>query len=421
MSLNVMIVDDERDIHAYLKQVIDWDGMGLELVCEAEDAVTARELFALHHPQIVFMDVCIPSFDGGTGLDLAREFCRVDQDIRVIVITGFADFSYAQQALSVGAVDLLLKPLQPVEVSRSLEKARGFFEDKRQRLMSQTALKHLINENVDLLRTRKIAQLLENTEEYTQEQIAEQLRLLSLDILGDQYMVVRFALENSENENAASDINLYQLAVQKMCEQTLLENGYKICTYFTQSNILSCIISWKGEDRKDQLEKLLDKLSDDVLLCFSIKIKLGLGTRITDLRQLSVSANCAQQSFLLEETAGHNLQKNHLVLLAKKYVKENLTDPNLGFDEVCNHIGITKIYFGRLFQKEEGISFGAYINQCRIEQAKIVLEKTNLRVSEVADEVGFSNTKYFSVIFKSVTGMTPLDYRRSKRFSQGGS
>ena len=234
-------------------------------------------------------------------------------------------------------------------------------------------------------------------------------------------MVFRFALENSENENAASDINLYQLAVQKMCEQTLLENGYKICTYFTQSNILSCIISWKGEDRKDQLEKLLDKLSDDVLLCFSIKIKLGLGTRITDLRQLSVSANCAQQSFLLEETAGHNLQKNHLVLLAKKYVKENLTDPNLGFDEVCNHIGITKIYFGRLFQKEEGISFGAYINQCRIEQAKIVLEKTNLRVSEVADEVGFSNTKYFSVIFKSVTGMTPLDYRRSKRFSQGGS
>ena len=130
MSLNVMIVDDERDIHAYLKQVIDWDGMGLELVCEAEDAVTARELFALHHPQIVFMDVCIPSFDGGTGLDLAREFCRVDQDIRVIVITGFADFSYAQQALSVGAVDLLLKPLQPVEVSRSLEKARGFFEEK---------------------------------------------------------------------------------------------------------------------------------------------------------------------------------------------------------------------------------------------------------------------------------------------------
>lgn len=416
MSLNVMIVDDERDIHAYLKQVIDWDGMGLELACEAEDAMTARELFALHHPQIVFMDVCIPSFDGGTGLDLAREFCRVDQDIRVIVITGFADFSYAQQALSVGAVDLLLKPLQPVEVSRSLEKARGFFEEKRQRLMSQTALKHLINENVDLLRTRKIAHLLENTEENTKEQIAEQLRLLSMDILGDQYIVVRLALEKSENEDTAAESNLYQLAVQKMCEQVLSENGYKICTYFTQRNMLSCIISWYGEDRKDQLENLLEKLSDDILLCFPIKLKLGIGTLITDLRQLSASANYAQQSLSLEETAEQNPQKNHLVLLAKKYVKENLKNPNLGFDEVCNHIGITKIYFGRLFQKEEGISFGTYINLCRVELAKTLLEKTNLRVSEVADEVGFNNTKYFSVVFKSTTGMTPLDYRRARRY-----
>lgn len=88
----------------------------------------------------------------------------------------------------------------------------------------------------------------------------------------------------------------------------------------------------------------------------------------------------------------------------------------LGCDaNVCDHIGITKIYFGRLFQKEEGISFGTYINQCRIEQAKSILEKTNMRVSEVAGAVGFSNTKYFSVVFKSTTGMTPLDCRRSKR------
>lgn len=415
MSLNVMIVDDEKDIHAYLKQIIDWEGMDLNLVCEAEDSITARELFMIHRPQIVFMDVCIPSFEGKTGLDLASEFCKIDQDTRVIIITGYADFGYAQKALSVGAVDLLLKPLQPVEVSRSLEKAATFFEEKRQRLLSQTALKHLVNENVDLLRTRKIAQLLENTEENTQEQIAEQLRLLSLDILGDQYIVVRIALENPENEDTAAESNLYQLAVQKMCEKVLSENGYKICAYFTQRNILSCIISWNGEERKNQLESLLNKLTDDIQLCFQINLKIGIGKLITDLRQISTSANYAQQGLSLDETAEHNSQKNHLVLLAKKYVKENLTNPNLGFDEVCNHIGITKIYFGRLFQKEEGISFGTYINQCRIEQAKTVLEKTNLRVSEVAEEVGFSNTKYFSVVFKSTTGMTPLDYRRSKR------
>lgn len=415
VALGVMIVDDERDIHTYLQQIIDWEGMDLKLICEAEDAATARELFTLHRPQIVFMDVCIPSFDGEDGLDLARNFYTLDQDTQVIIITGYADFSYAQRALSMGAVDLLLKPLQPVEVARSLEKAITFFQEKRQRLLSQTALKNLISENVDLLRSRKVEQLLENTEDITQEDIAEQLRLLSLDILGDQYMVVRLALEEAKEEDSAECVSLYQLAVKKMCEQLLTSNGYKVCAYFTGKSILSCIISCPLEAPKNQLGSLFNKLSDDILLCFNTNIKIGMGSLITDLRKISVSAECAQKSLALEDTTGNNVQKNQLVLMAKKYVREHLSNPSLGFDEVCNHIGITKIYFGRLFQKEEGISFGTYINQCRIELAKTVLEKTNLRVSEVADEVGFSNTKYFSVVFKSLTGMTPLDYRRSKR------
>lgn len=415
MSLNVMIVDDEQDIHEYLKQVIDWDAMNLTLVCEADDSVAAREQFLLHRPQIVFMDVCIPSYEGETGLDLAREFCTNNPDTRVIVITGYADFNYAQQALSVGAVDLLLKPLQPVEVNRSLQKSIAFFEERKQRLLSQSALKHLISENADLLRTRKITQLLKNTEESTQEQIAEQLRLLSIDILGKQYVVVRIILERTDSgEN--TDWKLIQTATQKMCEQVLLDNQYKVCTYFSEENSLSCIISWDAEEKQDQLEVLLNKFADDIALCFKLRLKIGIGTKINDLRQISSSANDAQKRLALDDTAHHNTQKNDLVLLAKRYVQDHLSDPVLGFDDVCNHIGITKIYFGRLFQKEEGISFGTYINQCRIELAKSILERTNLRVSEVADKVGFSNTKYFSVVFKSTTGMTPLDYRRSKRY-----
>ena len=417
VSLSVMIVDDEKDVHAYLKQVIDWDGMNLNLICEAEDAVAARELFMLHRPQIVFMDVCIPSFEGETGLDLARDFCRIDQDTRVIVITGYADFSYAQQALSVGAVDLLLKPIQPVEVGRSLEKAVVFFEEKKKQLLSQAALKHLISENVDFLRERKIAQLLENTEKSTQEQIAEQLRLLSLDILGDKYIVIWMAIENSES-NDITDPQLYQMAVKKMCEQTLVENGYKVYAYFSEPNILSCIISWIAGDKNRSLEALMNKLVSVISLCFKIDLRLGMGTIITDLREISASADYAQSCLVSEDGEDHQLQQNHLVALAKKYVRDNLDDSELGFDKVCDHIGITKIYFGRLFQKEEGLSFNSYINQCRIELAKDILENSNLRVSEVAAKVGFTNTKYFSVVFKSTTGMTPLDYRRSKRFLQ---
>ena len=155
---------------------------------------------------------------------------------------------------------------------------------------------------------------------------------------------------------------------------------------------------WKTEDYFSLLKRTHvaanKKLAKDSLLSITSEAFAEIQSRLTE----------------------SSLKQNQIVSMAKKYVQENLTKPSLGFDEVCDHIGVTKIYFGRLFQKEEQVSFGSYINQERIELAKKLLRETNLRVSEVADHVGFSNSKYFSVVFKSLTGLTPLDYRRMKRF-----
>jgi two-component system response regulator YesN len=68
-------------------------------------------------------------------------------------------------------------------------------------------------------------------------------------------------------------------------------------------------------------------------------------------------------------------------------------------------------YFCQLFKKEIGVSFVEYLNSVRIEKAKELLDNTDSMEYEIAVRVGYKEGKYFSVIFKKMTGMSPRQYR----------
>lgn len=106
--------------------------------------------------------------------------------------------------------------------------------------------------------------------------------------------------------------------------------------------------------------------------------------------------------------------KNMLITMAKDYIKDNLKNNSLNLEIVSDHVGLSSIYFCKLFHKEEGISFNNYLNQARICKAKKLLTETNLKVFEVAYETGYNNHKYFNYVFKRVTGLTPLEYRNTQ-------
>lgn len=69
-------------------------------------------------------------------------------------------------------------------------------------------------------------------------------------------------------------------------------------------------------------------------------------------------------------------------------------------------------YLARMYKKKTGISLKDYINDYRIQQAKLLLKQSDKQVGEVAADVGFGNLSYFSTLFKKSTGLTPVEYRR---------
>lgn len=99
-----------------------------------------------------------------------------------------------------------------------------------------------------------------------------------------------------------------------------------------------------------------------------------------------------------------------VIVRAREYIQEHQTE-KLSLHQVAHAVNTSTFYFCKLFKKITGINFTDYLSRMRIEKAKNLLLNPNLRVSEIAFEVGFQSLTHFNRVFKKILGQSPTDYR----------
>lgn len=115
-----LIIDDERPVRIAISKLGDWNHFHIEMPEMAENGKDALEKMQSGNYDICFVDMQMPVMNGSMFLqECAREF----PDTGVIVISGYDDFSYVQNAIRCGAVDYLLKPIVKSELDLAIEKA----------------------------------------------------------------------------------------------------------------------------------------------------------------------------------------------------------------------------------------------------------------------------------------------------------
>ena len=96
-----------------------------------------------------------------------------------------------------------------------------------------------------------------------------------------------------------------------------------------------------------------------------------------------------------------------------RYIKQNCSQP-ISLEKIATDNHYNPTYFSRLFKKRMGCTFTEYLTVCRIDTACELLQSTEFKVGDIADKVGFSDRTKFYKVFAQRTGMTPLQYRKSK-------
>ncbi len=120
MQWKAIVADDEAVIRSGIKKLIDWSRLGIEIVGLAEDGIQLEKMIGDILPDVVISDVKMPGQSGLEVLSKVKGSARVPQ---FIFVSGYGEFAYAKEAMQLGAVDYLLKPVRVEELEDAVQKA----------------------------------------------------------------------------------------------------------------------------------------------------------------------------------------------------------------------------------------------------------------------------------------------------------
>lgn len=139
---SAILVDDEVYTRKGLMKLIDWEACGFQIVGEADNGEDALELIKRVQPALVITDIRMPVID---GLELIRQITMENiVSPTFIIMSGYNDFNYAQQAMRFGVHDFVVKPIDDIEFSQILTKLNEKLklkQDEQEKRISSSAVK----------------------------------------------------------------------------------------------------------------------------------------------------------------------------------------------------------------------------------------------------------------------------------------
>ncbi|HIW34824.1 MAG TPA: helix-turn-helix domain-containing protein [Candidatus Paenibacillus intestinavium] len=121
----------------------------------------------------------------------------------------------------------------------------------------------------------------------------------------------------------------------------------------------------------------------------------------------------------LSQSLLHNKKEKHsasIIDTVKKYVQDDLHQ-NITLKKISSMLHFNCAYLGQKFRLHENMSFNEYLLQQRMEKAKFLLKKTDMKIYEIANEVGYREIDWFYKKFKQYTGLSSNEYRKKYEFS----
>lgn len=126
----VVVADDEEELRKAIIRRVDWESIGFTVVGEAENGIEALELVEKTEPDLLLTDIRMPFV---SGIELARQVREIRPATQIAFLSGFDDFTYAQQAIQYNIISYMLKPISAADLSKELEVIKGkidhIFED----------------------------------------------------------------------------------------------------------------------------------------------------------------------------------------------------------------------------------------------------------------------------------------------------
>lgn len=395
--MNVLVVDDDRVALDGISRLIAASGKNITV----HSATTGYEALQIcqtpdTRPSIVFADIQMP---GMNGLEMIRYMKDIYRIPVIIVISGHAEFKYAQRALQLSVTDYLLKPVSVSMFNQVFTNACELVQVIRyQETTSQSTLQDL-----DSLRRSLMGRLMLGKEAFTPETLAEQMQYLSLS---PKAYLLGFLWGDASAEAVRMKLDVSKILMPAVVHT--VRDGERGCAV-----VMLYEKEMDGVRRAALIRELYEKLEavpgqlfvDDGENLLDIPKKF-FALREQSLRQMQADREDDPSWTILSNR--HTLSP--IVILAVEYVVANYMR-DITMEGTAKHVHVHPTYLSDLFKRETGYTFTGFLGEYRICCAKRLLRKPGCKIQEVALQAGFRDQRYFSRVFKKLCGVTPMEYR----------
>lgn len=365
----ILLVDDEPLVVVTLKSLLDWNSFNLDIVMTCSNGEEAL-CYLEHHKDeidIILSDVDMPKMD---GIELGREIRRRNMNIAIVFLSAYSNFNYVREAFHNGACDYLLK--SELDENKIIEvlTSNSLVKDK---------IKNSSKDNSQIDRISYIKSCLD---------------------------------ENSVDTVCYSNCNFKQgfpfnLLLIRINEIDKIKQRQEIKTILEQENLDTISIDWQHYvmliPTTYNLDKLIRKIGSSLWNYMDLSFEYKLSNLIENDTIFKNSLRILYNSF-------HTYSR--LVTVSRKYILGNYKNYELNLTQIAKEVGVSKNHLSREYSKETGETLIEYISKIRITEAKKLLNQSNLKVYEISELIGFSNSETFFRTFKKVTGETPKNFQK---------
>ncbi|MBP2001521.1 two-component system response regulator YesN [Paenibacillus shirakamiensis] len=386
---HILIADDERTIREGIQRTIELV-YPKAVVYVAASTAEAVEIMGQHHMDVVLTDILMP---GMNGLEFMRISKRRFPHVKWVVISAHSEFSYAQEAVRLGARDYLLKPIGK---KRLIEVMEGLDAE--------------IKKDAE---TSRGGELLKANLKYLHEgifrRLASGLDTGSLDILSFTQDYSTFHLVMVALEAGDKPVQLEHFIVENVLLELIERHGKGLGISLDPNTLLGIARLRQDTDLEAFQGELKGHLKHYIKIPFHIVVS-GLNHEfncVPEVVSQMRSATAAQQIKPLKGSGEKAIE------VALEYIQTHYHE-DLSLEKVAAVVFLNSAYFSQLFKLKMGQGYKEYVISLRLAQAKQLLLNPKLRLVDISERVGYQDMKHFTQVFRKKFGLTPTEFRQQQ-------
>jgi two-component system, response regulator YesN len=287
-EIRLCIIDDIPDVVEGISRGIPWSSHGITVAGTAGNGEDGQRLIRSSKPHIVVTDIRMPRLD---GLEMMRELAADFPGMKIIFISGFTDFDYAQQAVRLGAFDYVVKPFTPQKILELVLKAKEAIMEESSQQERFRDMERKLRESMPYLRQEYLQLLLQFPTH--PEQAARRWDFLNIDLERERFIVMLIEIDGFAERTMTipvQEVELIRFTLHNILEETIgrLAKGF---IFRDNTNRFVAVINPAAGCSTEAMAELC---RENINKYSKFTVSLGIGEEVRHIHEISYSYSQAQ-------------------------------------------------------------------------------------------------------------------------------